>query len=241
MFTTLFLNLTQDSTTLRDHNKAPQILRLMKELYSLTSISYMSLNIPNIEHGNSFAHCIYSDQAVEHRISLSRISEHYLDDLALLEATPQDWSRQTSHDRGLFLDTPAAPASGTQHRILSFPVTATKGEIALFAIAGNWDAGRWEEFKDQNIEDIAFLASHFHSHVVRHLSGGPHAGSIVSRREIDCLKWSARGKTAWEASRILGISERTVRFHLDSARSKLQCANTTQAVATAISQGLIAC
>jgi DNA-binding CsgD family transcriptional regulator len=52
---------------------------------------------------------------------------------------------------------------------------------------------------------------------------------MVSARELDCLKWNAAGKTAWEASVILGISERTVRFHLNIAR--LNCATTTQAVA----------
>ncbi|MGE3521133.1 MAG: LuxR C-terminal-related transcriptional regulator, partial [Vicinamibacterales bacterium] len=36
-----------------------------------------------------------------------------------------------------------------------------------------------------------------------------------------------------------GISERTVRFHLNAAREKLNCATTTQAVAKAISQQLI--
>jgi LuxR family transcriptional regulator, quorum-sensing system regulator SinR len=43
----------------------------------------------------------------------------------------------------------------------------------------------------------------------------------------------------WEASVILGISERTVRFHLNAAREKLDCATTTQAVAKAITQHLI--
>jgi DNA-binding CsgD family transcriptional regulator len=38
----------------------------------------------------------------------------------------------------------------------------------------------------------------------------------------------------------LGISERTVRFHLNSAREKLNCTTTTQAVAKAVAQQLIA-
>jgi DNA-binding CsgD family transcriptional regulator len=63
---------------------------------------------------------------------------------------------------------------------------------------------------------------------------------VVSARELDCLRWVAAGKSAWEASVILGISERTVRFHLNSAREKLNCTTTTQAVAKAVSQQLIA-
>ena len=48
----------------------------------------------------------------------------------------------------------------------------------------------------------------------------------------------AAGKTAWEVGTILGISERTVRFHLNAAREKLQCTTTTQAVARAVSEQL---
>jgi len=62
---------------------------------------------------------------------------------------------------------------------------------------------------------------------------------LLSARELDCLKWTAAGKTAWEASIILGISERTVRFHLNTAREKLNCATTTQAVAKAVVNQLI--
>jgi DNA-binding CsgD family transcriptional regulator len=62
---------------------------------------------------------------------------------------------------------------------------------------------------------------------------------LLSARELDCLKWTAAGKTAWEASIILGISERTVRFHLNAAREKLNCATTTQAVAKAVANHLI--
>ncbi len=61
----------------------------------------------------------------------------------------------------------------------------------------------------------------------------------LSFREVECLLWAAQGKTAWEISTILSISERTVRFHLDNAGKKLDAVNTTQTVALAIAQGLI--
>ena len=51
--------------------------------------------------------------------------------------------------------------------------------------------------------------------------------------------WSAEGKTAWEISQILHISERTVVFHLQNASEKLGVVNRQQAVAHAISLGLV--
>ena len=61
------------------------------------------------------------------------------------------------------------------------------------------------------------LANYFHSHVLRINGHNSEHGILMSARELDCLKWTAAGKTAWEASVILGISERTVRFHLNTA------------------------
>ncbi|MBV8107823.1 MAG: helix-turn-helix transcriptional regulator [Hyphomicrobiales bacterium] len=58
-------------------------------------------------------------------------------------------------------------------------------------------------------------------------------------RERDVLTWVARGKTSAEIAIILGLSERTINFHCDSAMKRLDVINRTQAVATAIVEGLI--
>jgi DNA-binding NarL/FixJ family response regulator len=61
----------------------------------------------------------------------------------------------------------------------------------------------------------------------------------LSRREIETLTWSARGKTSDEIAQIVGLTRRTVDFHIDSARTKLGVATRTEAVATAVAAGLI--
>jgi LuxR family quorum sensing-dependent transcriptional regulator len=63
--------------------------------------------------------------------------------------------------------------------------------------------------------------------------------SGVTPREVECLKWAAEGKTEWEISEILSISEHTADKHLSNARRKLGAANCAQAVANAIRWGLI--
>lgn len=60
----------------------------------------------------------------------------------------------------------------------------------------------------------------------------------LSPREITVLMWMKQGKTNWEISRILGVSERTVRFHVEGIFAKLDVSSRTQAVAFAIEQGL---
>lgn len=52
-------------------------------------------------------------------------------------------------------------------------------------------------------------------------------------KEIEILAYGADGKTSWEISRILGISEHTVSQHFKVAQGKLGASNRTQAVVIA--------
>jgi DNA-binding CsgD family transcriptional regulator len=61
----------------------------------------------------------------------------------------------------------------------------------------------------------------------------------LTPRELEALRWTMEGKTAWEAGVLLGISERTVVFHVNNAMHKLGCINKQQAVLKALRLGLI--
>jgi len=61
----------------------------------------------------------------------------------------------------------------------------------------------------------------------------------LSAREREVLLWAARGKTAWETAQILGLSVKTVDFHLGSCRRKLGVASKAQLVALAVARGLV--
>jgi DNA-binding response OmpR family regulator len=61
----------------------------------------------------------------------------------------------------------------------------------------------------------------------------------LTDRETEALTWSARGKTSDEIGQIVGLSRRTVDFHLDNARTKLGVATRIEAVATAVAARLI--
>lgn len=62
----------------------------------------------------------------------------------------------------------------------------------------------------------------------------------LSPRELTVLLWMKEGKTNWEIAQILGLSERTVRFHVGGIFEKLDVTSRTQAVARALGTGLIA-
>ena len=58
-------------------------------------------------------------------------------------------------------------------------------------------------------------------------------------REREVLYWTAQGKGCWETGHIVGISERTVKFHLANVYRKLNVVNRAQAVARAAQINLI--
>jgi DNA-binding CsgD family transcriptional regulator len=61
----------------------------------------------------------------------------------------------------------------------------------------------------------------------------------LTPRELDVLRWTMDGKTAWETGALLNITERTVVQHLQNAMQKLQCNSKHQAVLKALRLGLI--
>jgi len=61
----------------------------------------------------------------------------------------------------------------------------------------------------------------------------------LNDREVEVLTWVARGKTSAEIAQIIGLTKRTIDFHIDNARTKLGAATRTEAVIKAASGRLI--
>ncbi len=61
----------------------------------------------------------------------------------------------------------------------------------------------------------------------------------LSGREIEVLRWLKEGKSNWEISMILKISERTVKYHVKNICAKLDAINRTHAVVIAIDRGIL--
>jgi DNA-binding CsgD family transcriptional regulator len=61
----------------------------------------------------------------------------------------------------------------------------------------------------------------------------------LTPRERECLEWVAAGKTDWEISQILSISEQTVHGYVQNAMTKLGARTRAQAVALAIQSSQI--
>ena len=66
-----------------------------------------------------------------------------------------------------------------------------------------------------------------------------HSNIRLTNRETEVLKWCAQGKTTWEISVILGLSEDGVLFHLKNVMKKFSTSSRVYAVMQAIRMGLI--
>jgi LuxR family quorum sensing-dependent transcriptional regulator len=85
---------------------------------------------------------------------------------------------------------------------------------------------------------LNLMAVYTSSAIERRQQRRPARGRLSSR-EREVLLWTSAGKSCWDVSVILGISEKTVRFHTAQIRTKLNATNTTHAVARALQQGEI--
>lgn len=90
-----------------------------------------------------------------------------------------------------------------------------------------------------SLGEAVYFVSCMHAAMDRLLRRPRHAPKL-SERECEVLRWSAIGKTSWETSMILQISERTVNFHLQQVARKLGVKGRRAACARAVALGLIA-
>lgn len=87
---------------------------------------------------------------------------------------------------------------------------------------------------------LDLLVPHFHQ-VLSRISSQDKATCAphLSDREKEVLQWLTFGKTSWDISAILNISERTVNYHFGNIMQKLNAVNRSQALAIALDKKLI--
>lgn len=65
------------------------------------------------------------------------------------------------------------------------------------------------------------------------------ATTLLTAREMEVLSWVARGKASGDIAVLMGISERTVNYHVENAMRKLDVSTRAQAVMRATRDGII--
>jgi DNA-binding CsgD family transcriptional regulator len=110
-------------------------------------------------------------------------------------------------------------------------------ETSILGFSNQEYGDDFEQLCDAYRDDLRLICILCHQKVLRGRSQDQ--SSPLTTRERECLLCVARGKSSWEVSQILEISEQTVVFHLKNSMKKLEVFNRTHAVVRSIQMGLI--
>jgi DNA-binding CsgD family transcriptional regulator len=154
-----------------------------------------------------------------------------------LRTLPFDWSELKIESAAEWAFLADALAHGVGPRGLSIPVQSKHGHRALFSISSSRSEEEWISFVKTTQSALIQIANRVHRRVIGEVFGEdrPH----LSVRELECLRWIARGKDTSEIAVILNISPHTARYYLKSARHKLDSVTSAQAVSKAVKLGLL--
>jgi len=123
---------------------------------------------------------------------------------------------------------------------LTVPIHDSQAGLATVTFVSDEKPTRIPRQLQHHRNALHLAAIYFHAHARQKLEDPlelerPH----LSPREIACLQWVVRGKSTWDIAEILSISRRTVVFHVENAKRKLNAVTLPQAVAIALYNKLI--
>ncbi|WP_170789737.1 helix-turn-helix transcriptional regulator [Ruegeria lacuscaerulensis] len=146
-----------------------------------------------------------------------------------------DWSGKVAKN---FLQDALEHGVGNQG--YSIPIRGPNGQFALFTVNHTCDDASWKAFIDTHGRELILIAHYFNRKALEfERDRQPDAPRGLSPREVDAMTLLALGYSRAQVAHSLSISEHTLRVYIESARAKLGAQNTTHAIATALSRGLI--
>ena len=121
---------------------------------------------------------------------------------------------------------------------LTIPIRSDR-HFTFVSVLGTPRHCDWQEAVDENEALLSLIVNYFDNVVVRRFNGPPREPHPLSEREVQCLTWSARGKTIEDIATILDLSPETVRVYLKRVYVKLDAVNKPHAIAKAVVFGMI--
>lgn len=153
---------------------------------------------------------------------------------------PVDWKRLDWTSKAAKAFKAEAADFGVGNQGYSIPIRGPNGQFALFTVNTTCDDTEWEEFSEKHRRELILIAHYFNQKALEfEPNKTPEQAQTLSPREIDAMTLLAIGYSRAQVAETLSISEHTLRVYIESARFKLGAANTTHAVARALSRGLI--
>ena len=235
-----FLDRVDRASEIGSASVAEEGLSSLARALGFKAAAYLATNFPERPADSAYVIATYRKDWINRYLQMNY---HRIDPVAaqgLKRLMPFDWDEFDWRDARLKAFLGEARDFGVAERGLSIPIRGPFRETALLSLNGQFDDRDWAEIKSSTLPLIQIAAYEFHKRIVEIETPACRSVEIkLSDREIEVLRWAADGKTAWETSQIMGLSERTVNFFIAGATTRLNCVNKLHAVAKALRTGLI--
>jgi len=116
-------------------------------------------------------------------------------------------------------------------RGFTIPIHDRGGQVAAMTYAADEADDEFLQTTRDNTQALQLLATCLHIKARDETSNAKLVDGVhLTNRELECLQWASRGKSAGVTAEILGIKTRTVRFHLNNVRRKFNVGSINQAI-----------
>ena len=220
-----------------DTTEMEETIARLRDLLKVDHIVYHSSKLGASPSADAYIRVTYPAPWVKQYVQMGYLDIDPVVREGFLRTLPFDWSElkiQSVAEMSFLTD---AARHGVGPRGLSIPVRSKYGHRGLFSISSSRSEREWVKFRENTLSLLIQVANRLHQRVVSEVFGEdrPH----LTPRELECLSWVAQGKSSSDIAVILNISPHTVRDFLKSARFKLDCVSSAQAVNKAVTSGLL--
>lgn len=126
---------------------------------------------------------------------------------------------------------------------ITLPFHGANGELGILCLVNNVKPGKaFQQDTRHHISELSMMRDFVFEASLRFAK--PIQNNLpptLTKRELECLKWCAAGKSSWEIAKILCCSEATVNFHFGNLRHKFNATSRRQVMVKAIRFGLLTC
>lgn len=215
-----------------------ETVRKLRDLLGVDHLVYHSSKLGASPSADPYIRLTYPGSWIKRYLTMGYIDVDPVLREGFLRTLPFDWSEleiKTEREMAFLMD---ALSHGVGPFGMSIPVRSKHGHRGLVSLSAAGPQETWAAFCKENLATLIEVANRLHRRVIKDVFGEDHPH--LTDRELECLRWVAQGKDAGAIATILAISPHTARDYLKSARFKLDCVSSAQAVSKAVKLGLLA-
>ncbi|HEX2430551.1 MAG TPA: autoinducer binding domain-containing protein [Aestuariivirgaceae bacterium] len=236
----LFDILDHFSSPFADLDQASQFLHGLRGEFDVTNLSYWHIGTRGTKPAQAIWLSTYPEpyRTTYLERGLQRTDPAFV--LSFARLLPTDWDAIHRLD-GSRAVLEAANAHRIPVRGIAVPIRDETTGDSLFNVNLDCHEAEWKLRRNALARDFMVIGHVFHVMMRGLVRGSEPLIELprLSPREVDVMRLAAQGYSAKRTALKLGISPHSVRVHLTLARRRLKARNTAEAVAIALTRGLL--